>query len=33
MAQLSVDERALTWIMTRAHAKDVCASEFGPLMI
>ena len=30
-ARLPVDEAALASIMTHDHAKDVCASELGPL--
>ena len=32
-ARLPVDEPALTSIMTYDHAKDLCASELGPLRI
>ena len=31
--RLPVDEPALASIMTYDHAKDLCASEIGPLMI
>ena len=32
-ARLPVDEPALASIMTHDHAKDLCASEHGPLKI
>ena len=33
VARLIGDEPALAWIMTHDHAKDLCASELGPLGI
>ena len=30
---LAADDPALTWIMTQYHAKDMCASELGPLRL
>ena len=32
-ARLPVGEPALALILTHDHAKDLCASELGPLMI